>query len=212
MCAFHLLPRDERFFGMFQRSASNLAAGARALAALLASYEDVERKTMEIRELEHAGDRLTHDIFAALNRAFVTPFDREDIAQLATALDDVLDDTEEAARRLHTYRIPASTQQAIDLVAVLLQQCQEIEAAVPLLDGLRNPAQLRQHIVELHRLENQADELMDRALEGLYTHVTDVRALVQAIQWGDIYGVLERATDRAEDVAVALETIMLKHG
>lgn len=212
MCAFRLLPHDERFFGMFQLAASNLAAAAEALAALLARYQDVQSKTSAIRELEHAGDRLTHDIFAALNRAFVTPFDREDIARLASALDDVLDDTEEAARRLHTYRIPAPTQLAIDLCAVLLQQCREIEAAVPLLDGLRDPDGLRRHIVELHRLENHADDLMDRALEGLYTGVADIPGLVLAIQWGDIYSVLERATDRAEDVAVALDTILLKHG
>ena len=130
----------------------------------------------------------------------------------AAALDDVLDDTEEAARRLHTYRIPAPTALAIELSAVLLQQCREIEAAVPLLDGLSETERLRQHIVELHRLENHADDLMDRALEELYTEVADVRGLVRAVQWGDIYGVLERATDRAEDVAVALETILLKHG
>jgi len=211
MPPFHLIPRDERFFGLFQRSAENVAAGANALSELLSNYTDVELKVARIKELEHAGDQLTHSIFDALNRAFVTPFDREDISRLAAALDDVLDQAEEAARRFHTYKIERPTALAIELCRVLVEQCRVIQAAVPLLDGLREEQRLLAHIVELHRLENEGDELLNRALASVYENVTLVPDLVRAIQWSDIYNLLERATDRAEDVAVALEAIVVKH-
>ena len=211
LLSFHLIPRDERFFGMFQESARNVAAGAAALSDLLSNYTDVELKVRRIKELEHVGDQVTHSIFDALNRAFVTPFDREDIARLAAALDDVIDQTEEATRRFHTYKIEAPTALALDFSRVLVDQCRVIEQAVPLLDGLREEKLLRQHIVELHRLENEADDLLNQALGSVYEGVERVPELVRAIQWSDIYNLLEQATDRAEDVAVALEAIVVKH-
>ena len=126
-------------------------------------------------------------------------------------MDDVLDQAEEAARRCHTYKIEHPTALAGELCRVLVEQCRVIEQAVPLLDGLREEKPLRHHIVELHRLENEADDLLNRALASLYEGVVSVPELARAIQWSDIYNLLERATDRAEDVAVALEAIVVKH-
>jgi uncharacterized protein len=211
MARFHLLPRDERFFGMFREAAQNVATGVGALFELVSNYTDVGAKVHAIKEIEHTGDRLTHAIFDALNRAFVTPFDREDIARLAAALDDVLDEAEEAARRLHTYKIEQPTALALDFCRILVEQARVIQRAVPLLDGLKEEKVLREYIVELHRLENAADDVMDRALASLYDGVVSVPQLIGAAQWSDIYNVLERATDRAEDVAVALESILVKH-
>jgi predicted phosphate transport protein (TIGR00153 family) len=211
MAPFHLLPRDERFVALFQDAAKNVAEAAAALSALLNDLTHVETGARRIEELEHVGDRLTHQIFDALNRAFVTPFDRQDIAELASALDDVIDDAEEAARRLCTYRIERPSALAVQLTDVLLEQCHIIEQAIPLLDGLRDVARLQEHIIALHRLENDADELLNQALGGLYKGVREVPELIAAIQWGDIYSILERATDRAEAVAVVLETIVVKH-
>jgi predicted phosphate transport protein (TIGR00153 family) len=212
MARFHLLPRDERFIPRFVQAAENVAAGAEVLFELMSNFSQLERAATRMEELEHVGDRLTHDISEALNRAFVTPFDREDIAQLATALDDVLDDAEEAVIRLHTYQIDRPTELAAQLSRVLLQQCQHIDRAIRLLGELHETVTLREHLVELHRLENEADELLNRARGGLYAGVKEVPELIKAIQWGDIYGILERATDRAEKVAVVLETILVKHG
>lgn len=209
---FHLLPRDERFTPLFVQAAENVAAAAELLFELMSSFRELERSAARMEELEHVGDRLTHDISDALNRAFVTPFDREDIAELAAALDDVIDDAEEATTRLRTYEIDAPTELAQKLSGILLEQCRHIDQAVRRLDGLDDSAALRAHLVELHRLENEADELLNRALGSLYTGVKQVPELIQAIQWGDIYGILERATDRAEKVAVVLETILVKHG
>jgi predicted phosphate transport protein (TIGR00153 family) len=209
--SFHLIPREQKFFDMFGASARNVAAGADALSELLSDYTSVEAKVGRIKELEHVGDQLTHALFDALNRAFVTPFDREDIARLAAALDDVIDQTEEAARRFHTYKIGKPTALTLEFCRVLVEQCRVIERAVPLLDGMREEQQLRRYIVELHRLENEADDLLDRALGSVYDGVEQVADLARAIQWSDIYKLLEQATDRAEDVAVALEAIVVKH-
>jgi uncharacterized protein len=212
MPPFRLFPREERFFAMLTEAANNVAATANALLDLMVDYTDVQKKVERIKDLEHTGDRLTHEISDALNRAFVTPFDREDIARLAGALDDVVDGAEEAARRFFTYKIAAPTALAEKLARVIVEQARIIAEAVPLLDGLGQDKRLQQCAVELHRLENEADQLMDEALGTIYDQVTDVPGLIVAEKWNDIYRVLEGATDRAEDVAAALGTIVVKHG
>lgn len=212
MPPFRLFPREERFFRMLTDAANNVAATANALLDLMVDYTDIQKKVERIKDLEHTGDRLTHEISDALNRAFVTPFDREDIARLAGALDDVVDYTEEAARRFFTYKIAAPTALAEKLARVIVEQARIIAEAVPLLDGPGQDKRLQQCGVELHRLENEADQLMDEALGTLYDQATDVPGLIVAEKWNDIYRVLEGATDRAEDVAAALGTIVVKHG
>jgi predicted phosphate transport protein (TIGR00153 family) len=212
MPPFRLFPREERFFGMFRDAAANVAVTADALLDLIVDYTNVETKVARIKDLEHTGDRLTHEISDALSRAFVTPFDREDIARLANALDDVVDYTEEAARRFFTYRIEAPTALAEKFARIIVEQGRIIAQAVPLLDGLAQDERLQRYTVELHRLEDEADRLMDEALATLYDGVTDVPGNILAEKWNDIYRVLEGATDRAEDVAAALGTIAVKHG
>jgi uncharacterized protein len=212
MPPFRLFPREERFFGMLREAANNVLATAEALLDLMVDYTDIKKKVEHIKDLEHTGDRLTHDISDALGRAFVTPFDREDIARLAGALDDVVDYSEEAARRFHTYKIEAPTALAEKLARVIVQQSRIIAEVVPLLEGPARDERLHQGTVELHRLENEADELMDEALSTLYDQATDVGSLIVAEKWNDIYRVLEGATDRAEDVAAVVGTIIVKQG
>jgi predicted phosphate transport protein (TIGR00153 family) len=196
---------------MLARSAVNVAAGAEALLDLVEHYEDVERKVRRLKDIEHDGDEATHAIFDALNRSLVTPFDRDDIARLASALDDVLDWTEEAARRLLAYRLPEPTELSRRFARVIVDQSRTIQRAVPLLQSLRDVQELQRLIVELHRLENEGDDLMTEALGTLYDRATDVPSLVSAVKWGDIYVVLEEATDRGEHVGIALESIVVKH-
>jgi uncharacterized protein len=206
------LPRDEQFFAHFRDAAENAAEVAGVLAEVVEHGEDVERKVRRLRDLEHRGDEITHRVFSALNSTFVTPLDREDIQGLASQLDDFVDDMEEAGRRLWLYRLGGKREPARLLARVLREQADLLAQGVPLLEqaSKHGPALLRQ-TAEIHRLENEADDALNQALATLYDGVTEVPALVQAIRWGEIYGLLEDATDRAEGVANTLEGIVAKH-
>jgi len=206
-----LIPRDERFFDMFNRSAENTLDGARVLVELLDRCDDIDRKARHLKDIEHTGDEITHEVFGALNRTFVTPLDRDDISRLASALDDVLDWIEEAGRRVRLYRIGEATPLARQFARIILEQIEQLAKAVPLLENRRNSDDLERATREIHRLENEGDELLAEALAGLYNDVKEVPELVKAIQWGDIYQLLEAATDKAEQAAIVLQSIRLKH-
>lgn len=212
MSPFHLIPRQPRFFEMFRRSADNIVKAADALLELLSNYTDVQRKVRRLKDIERVGDEITHEIFNAMNQSFVTPFDRDDIGRLTTSLDDVLDWIEEGSRRLHIYRITEPTTFALRFSQILSEQAMVIARLMPLLEDLTDQRRIREDIVELHRLENEADDLMEEALSQLFVDVNEVPALIVAVQWKDIYEVLEQATDRAEHVGVAVESILVKHG
>src|SRR5213083_1060194 len=134
LARLRLIPQDDRFFDLFNRSAENNLEGARMLNDLLTSWVDIERKARHLKAIEHTGDEITHEVFRALNRTFVTPIDREDISNLASSLDDVIDWTEEIARRLHLYRIDRPTPIAQRFARVILEQSEQIARAVPLLE------------------------------------------------------------------------------
>ena len=138
---------------------------------------------------------------------FVTPLDREDIGALASALDDVVDFIEEAARRIRLYRITEATPLAKHFARIILEQCEQLSIAVPYLEARKFGAELEKAAVEVHRLENEADDLLADAVATLYDGVTEVPQLIHAIHWGDVYQLLEDATDRAEHVAVVLQNI-----
>ena len=205
------IPREERFFDMFNRSAEAVLEGARALLDLVENYTDVDRKARRLKDIEHHGDEVNHQIFRALNRTFVTPLDREDISHLAMALDDVLDWIEEAGRRMRIYRIDQPTALARTFAHVLVDQAQAIQRAVALLDSLKEADAIHKAVAEIHRLENEADDLAVEAIEGLYDGVTDIPSLIRSIRWGDLYEILEEATDKADHVATALQNIAIKH-
>lgn len=209
---FQLIPRVPAFFEMFERSARAVSLGSEALVELLDDYVDVERRVRRIKDIEHEGDEVTHEIFNALDRSFVTPFDRDDIGRLASALDDVLDWIEDAARRLAIYKLSAPTDRARRFARILQDQANSIVGAIGLLSEFRQRGRdLHDHIIELHRLENEADDLMAESLGAVFESATDVPSLVRAIQWKDIYEVLEEATDRAEHVGMAIESILIKN-
>jgi predicted phosphate transport protein (TIGR00153 family) len=205
-----LIPRDERFVDLFTRSAENAREGARLLVALLEEGGDVERKARRLKDVEHVGDEITHEIFTALHRTFVTPFDREDIAELARALDDVLDWIEEPARRLHLYKVAEATPLAKRFGRIIVEQADQIVEAVGSLERMRDDERVLRAAREIHRLENEADDVAAEALAGLYDGVTDVPGMIRAVRWGDLYEVLEGATDKAEHVAVVLQNIAVK--
>src|SRR5579884_2243466 len=211
MVLARFLPQDEHFFDYFQKAASNAAEVAQALRDLLEHYSEVERKARRVRDLEHQGDEITHQIFDALNRTFVTPLDREDITELAGRLDDFVDGIEEATRRIWLYRIDEPTECARLLARIIKDQASLFACSVPLLEDKKRWDELLHCTIDINRLENEADEVLGRALVEMFDGVEDVRGLIKAIRWGEIYQHLEDATDRAEDVANTLERIVVKN-
>jgi predicted phosphate transport protein (TIGR00153 family) len=200
-----LIPRDTSFFRMFSEMSENLIAGARVLVGLFADYREIEKHIEEIRRIEHAGDDLTHAILTKLNQTFITPFDREDIHQLASKLDDVLDFVHAASSRIIMYRITAPPAAAGTLAKIILMQSQELQKALSL---LQKNGDILAHCVEINRLENEADAVAQQAIATLFESEKDPINLIKA---KELLEFLERATDKAEDVADVLETVVLKN-
>jgi uncharacterized protein len=211
LARLRLIPQDDRFFDLFNRSAANNLEGATLLNDLLTNYVDVDRKARHLKAIEHTGDEITHEVFRALNRTFVTPLDREDISHLAAALDDVIDWIEEVARRIRLYRLDEPTPIATQFGKVILEQCEQIAKAVPLLEERRYAEAMDHSTQEIHRLENEGDDLLADAIATLYDGVTEVPQLIKAMRWNDVYQLLEDTTDKAEGVATVLSNITLKH-
>jgi len=205
---FPFIPREEKFFDLFEESARNMVKTAQGLKEMVDTWEDIGERVSEITELEHHGDHITHQIMAQLHRTFVTPFDREDIALLAHTLDDVTDFIHAAADAMFIYKIDHPSQRAKELADIIVQAASVVEGAVP---ELRSRAELKQILgrcVEINRLENAADRVYRSALSELFDDATD---MAQVIKWREIYEHMEAATDRCEDVANVLEGVALKY-
>ncbi|HUU64599.1 MAG TPA: DUF47 family protein [Dehalococcoidales bacterium] len=208
MVKFSLLPKQHKFFDLFEESARNMVKTSRALKDMIDTWEVIDGRVAEITELEHEGDSITHQIIAQVNRTFVTPFDREDIALLAHTMDDVTDFIHAAADAMLIYKIDQASLRAKELANIILEATEEIERAV---GGLRSRVDLKQILgrcVEINRLENMADRVFRAAMAELFDNAMDI---TQVIKWREIYEHMESATDRCEDVANALEGIALKH-
>ena len=202
---FSLIPKDNSFFVMFSAMSDNNIAGARTLVDLFANYNDVEKKIEQIHRIEREGDELTHGILTKLNQTFITPFDREDIHELASKLDDVLDFINASGARIQMYRITAPPPAAGELATIILKQCQELQQAVSLMQKNGN---ILAHCVEINRLENEADQVAQQAIADLFEREKDP---INLIKIKELLEFLERATDKAEDVANVLETVVLKN-
>ena len=200
-----IIPKDTSFFEMFAAMADNLIAAARALVDLFADYQNVEVKIGEIRRIEHQGDEMTHSIMRKLNQTFITPFDREDIHKLASSLDDVVDFINAACARIIMYRITDPPAEAGQLAQLILAQCEELEKAVT---HLQKSDDVLKHCVEINRLENEADQVSRIAIARLFDHETNPITLIKI---KELLEFLETATDKAEDVADVLETVVLKN-
>jgi len=199
-----LIPRDNTFFEMFSQMSDNLIAGARTLVDLFTDYRDLDAKVAEIRRIERLGDEMTHAVLTKLNQSFITPFDREDIHELTSSLDDVLDFINAACARIIMYRITTAPPVALELARVILLQSQEVQRAC---SHLRKNGDILTHCVEINRLENEADVISRAAIGQLFDQEKDPITLLKT---KELIEFLELATDKAEDVANVLETIVLK--
>ena len=208
MPKFSLLPREGRFFVLFEESAKNAAEVAQQLKDLIDNWCNVEEKVQGIIEKEHKGDTATHEIIALVHRTFVTPFDREDIALLAHSLDDIVDLIEAAADAMNLYQIEVPTQRAKELADVICQSTAEVSRAITELRQKVSLKVILKRSVEINRLENLADKIYREALAELFRDSKDIAYI---IKWREIYEYLENATDRCEDVANVLEGVALKY-
>jgi predicted phosphate transport protein (TIGR00153 family) len=200
-----LIPRETKFFDMFVGMAENLIEGARLMKALLENFQDVPAQVSRLKDIEHRGDEMTHAVITKLNQTFITPFDREDIHRLASSLDDVLDLLNAAGDRLIVYKIDAVPRESAVLAGLILQQSEELARAVSILE--KQHQRVLQHCVEINRLENEADRVTRDAVGKLFEYERDP---IQLIKIKELYEVLELATDKAEDAANVLESVILK--
>jgi uncharacterized protein len=205
---FSVLPREGRFFVLFEESARNAVEVARQFKDLIDNWDHVEDKVKGIIEQEHKSDTVAHEIIALVHRTFVTPFDREDIALLAHSLDDVVDFIEATADTMLIYKIGSPTVRAKELADIIYQTTLEVEKAISELRKKLDLKIILQHCVEINRLENKADTVYRAALAELFD---DSRDIPYIIKWREIYEYMETATDRCEDVANVLEGVALKY-
>jgi uncharacterized protein len=199
-----LLPREEGFFDLFDKQADNIHAGAKAFLQMLSHYTGVPEQVQGIKAVEHQGDEITHNILTKLNQTFITPFDREDIHELCSRLDDVIDLIDAAASRFVLYRVDSIREGTADLVKVLVAATAEVAAAV---HALGTPERALKHCIEINRYENESDRLCRTLIAQLFDEERDP---VQIIKWKEIFEVIETAVDMCEDVANVIEGVILK--
>ncbi len=201
---FRLLPRDARFLQLFVAEGENLLEAARRLESLFHDFDRVEERVAEIQVLEHRGDEIDREIARRLEAAFVTPFDREDIHELTSRIDDVLDGIQSIAETLVIYGVERPTEESRRMAAILAAAAAQLVEALRKLDRLKN---VDEHVVEIHRLENEADGLSRAAVGRLFKNGEHP---LEVIKWRDIYREQEEAIDAAEDAAEVLERMYHK--
>jgi uncharacterized protein len=204
-----LLPRENRFFDLFEAAGANLIDCAECLELLLNDFEALPAHARQLRDLEHRGDEIIHEVMNLLRQTFLPPLEREDIVALVEALDDVVDDLEEGVARMVMYKVAAPTPTVRGLAQVITAQAQVIRSTLPYLRRKEDLSKLLPAAIEVNRLENDADHILRDGLEQLFENPTDV---YDVIKWREIYEYLEAATDHAEDIANVLEGIVLRHG
>ena len=202
-----LLPPEREFFDLLDKQAGFVLEGAHALRALLRDFRDVPAKRRAIKDIEHKGDETVHTIYEALNKTFITPIDREDITALATDLDNVLDLVDAAANRLALFEITEPTPAMLDLAEVIVEAAAALQKAVGMIRDMKNAEDIEEICVEVNRLENVADDLLNISVATLF-HDLDV---VRILKHKEILERLEIATDYCEDVANVLSDIVAKN-
>jgi len=204
--AFSLLPKETQYFALFSQLSEKLQEASATLVEMMqASDEDFDSLSKKIKHIEHECDEIAHAVTKKLNTSFITPFDREDIYTLAVALDDVCDYIDAAGRAVVMYNIHESDEHAIKLAIIIQKLTKEIFAAISMLEHSKG---MGPHLLEIQRLENEADDVYFRAMAELFREAPDA---VRLIKWKELYEILENATDRCESVGNIIESIVLKH-
>lgn len=205
-----LLPKDKKFFPLFGQSTENLLRGSKILVELVNTTNPEKRKELvkEIEHIEHTGDNITHMIFNELSRNFITPFDREDMHALASDIDDVLDFIHGSAKRIDLYKITDNPDSITMLADCILKGALELNVAVKNLENLKNANVIKEACVKINSLENHADDVFNMGIARLFDEEKDP---IQIIKLKEILSALETATDKCEDAANTVQTILIKY-
>ncbi len=204
------LPKDRVFYQLFEEVAGKVLLMAHKLKEAVNEHDFDRRATIssQIEELEHVNDDLTHKIFTELGRNFITPFDREDIHYLASALDDIADYIFATSKKINFYRINTNDLGIQKFADLIVQACEYIHSAVSELRNMKNLRQITEALVKINSIENQADDVFDMSIERLFATEPDAK---EVIKKREIYQVMEIATDKCEDAANVIESIIVKY-
>jgi predicted phosphate transport protein (TIGR00153 family) len=203
-----LMPREGKFFDLFNAHAERIVEGARELAAMMSRFDELESHAQRIDGAERAADKITHETITLLHRTFITPFDRDQIHSLITSMDDILDLIQDVAESIALYDLRAVTPEAKQLAEICQQSCDRVKGAVALLTNLKDPQAILKSCEEIDRLESDADRVMRAAMSKLFRDENDLK---QVMKLRVIYDLLESITDRCEDVANVIEGIVIEN-
>ncbi|MCX6696416.1 MAG: DUF47 family protein [Methanoregula sp.] len=202
-----LIPQDKIFFDLFEQQAATVREAAYQLVGLTENFANIKEKRHAIEQLEHKGDKITHDIYQQLNRTFITPLDPEEISRLASNLDEVLDYIDGSVEKMFYYNIENTDSHMIELAKLIHMSTIEIEGAVKGIRSIKDPRYVEERCIEVNRLENLADDVLAHAVTELFR----IDNAITIIKLKDIYEHLETATDNCEDVANVLSDIAIRH-
>lgn len=206
----YFIPKDRKFFPLFEKASSNIVDMANLLNELVNNPDVSKREQIykDIESLEHKGDEITHQIYLELSKTFITPFDREDIHSLASAIDDIADYIHGSSNRMLLYNVTEMTEPIQKLSNLVKLSCTEVYKAVNELRNLKNIRVITDSCVRINSLENQADYVFDKAVGDLFDFEEDAKTI---IKYKEVLSALETATDMCEDVADVLESILVKN-
>ena len=204
----NLMPREGRFFDLFNAHAERIVEGSRELATMMSAFTDLEAHAQRIDGAERAADKITHETITLLHKTFITPFDREQIHMLITRMDDILDLMQDVAETVVLYDLRSVTPEAKQLAEICLMCCERVHTVVGLLSSVKHPEMILKTCAEIDRLESDADRVMRGAMSKLFRDESDIK---QLIKLRGIYELLEAVTDRCEDVANVVEGIVLEN-
>lgn len=206
---FSLIPREMKFYDMFDETAATLTQAAARFLDMLTSFDNLAARGLELKEYEEKGDLLVEKILVTLDQTFITPFDREDIHKLATTLDDVLDNLEETGHRFEVFHIDKPTRAAIQLAAIIKDSCQNLQQAIHQLRYMKNPEEIQKHILKISQLENEADRLY-REVDAALLEGANPSDLLTLIKWRELYLWLEETVDACKECVHVISQIVIK--
>ena len=203
-----LVPKEEKFYDLFEQQADNVVRGARLIKQLFENYCEVEQMAMKMSRVEHEGDEIAHQIAEKVSLTFITPIDREDIHALASALDDIIDFINATVVRLDLYKVKTPREDACRFANIIVLAAEEILELVRELKNYKKHGTIKKRWVEIHRLENDGDTVSRAAIAKLFDEESNP---IEVIKWKEIYEHLETAIDKCEDAANIIEQVVLKN-